>query len=374
MIKGYYCIASNAQGQIVKRFFPKDQFDDMKQTLTILFYIPILKWRKTVLCLDDCEKIFFYLGQFLSSHLSLQKSIENLKTIPLSFFGKKVVNSLSLHVEEGKEIETFFHENGLIEDKIILSTLAISKKSGDWSRIFTQLADFVAHKKEMRSKVGSILSYPLMVMVTLVLFLAFVLPQIITNVLPFISEKGGEIPVVASISLWIQEHLLISLLCFFTPIGVMYYFRLKVLRSIFKIDIELEHFFYLFSFLLRQNIKSVDCVEILKNENLFLSLNMKSMYESLLCGNSLSFVFDQTNRFPKFVISLMDLSCQTSKLLENIENIHSILHKMHEKNIQKSMSILPNLLILIIGGLFVSLVLGLFLPLYENAIHLVEGA
>ncbi len=374
MIVGYYCVITNTQGQIIKRFYSNIDFEDVKQTSTILFYIPIIRWRKYILSLDDCEKIFFYLGQFLSSHLSLQKSLENLKTIPLSSFGKKTVSSLYKHVEEGREIDKFFYENELIDDKIILSTLVVAQKSGDWGRIFTQLSEFIVHKKDIKSKVVSILSYPLMVLITLVLFLTFILPQIITNVLPFIQENGGKVPMLANISIWFQENILVSLLVFIMPIVGIYIFRLQVLRSVFKIDIELEYFFYLFDFLLRQSIKTENCIEILKNENLFLSIDMKNIHESLLSGKSLSFIFNQTQRFPKFIISLIELSCETSKFIENIKNIHSILHKTHEKNIQKTISILPNILILIIGGLFVFLILGLFLPLYENAIHLVEGA
>jgi type II secretory pathway component PulF len=136
----------------------------------------------------------------------------------------------------------------------------------------------------------------------------------------------------------------------------------------------MEHFFYLLSFLLKTKMSFMEAMGILvKEKERFPSIDSSWMYKSLQEGKSLGDVFHGQNRFPKFVGSFLAMSEQTSNLAESTEKIHLILKKMHEKNIKKSMDMMPNILLLIIGGLFLLLIVGIFLPIYDQAIRLVEA-
>ncbi len=364
---GYFCIFLQENGRIQKVYVSKMSG---RTPGTLLFSLPFISLAKASVSLDDLEKLFFYLGQFLGAHLSLKQSFENLEIPSLSRSGKKFVKDLCRHVESGHALSSFFKANDMVSDHIILSTILIAEKTGHWDLIFGNLSEYIQKMRAIRHKIQEILFYPLMVISVLILFMIFILPQIVTNLILFIPPN--EIPFIAHIFMKLQDFgvFLIPFLC--VPLLLWARFKNVILRKILGVDLELEHFFYLLSFLLQQKIPLTQALDILEKEKKFPSINLQDIHKSLQEGKSISAVFEEQNRFPKFVISLFKLSQETSNITENAGKIYRVFHQIHEKSMRKTIEFLPNVLILIIGGVFILLLLGLFLPLYDNVINLVE--
>ena len=368
MIKSYFCIFLKENGQIQKVYstnISKNTSD------TLLFSFPIVSFVGKSIALDDLEKIFFYLGNFLAAHLSLKQSFENLEIPSLSRKGEKYVKELCRHVESGHSLSNFFKKNDLISDQVIVSTLVIAEKTGHWDLIFTGLSEYIQKIHQMRSKIQEILFYPIIVMGVLILFIIFILPPIITELIHFM--PNNEIPLIATILLNFKDFWFISIPFLSAPLFLLAHFKNLILRKILGIDLELEHLFYLLSFLLKQKITFVDSLNILSREERFASIKLEKIYKSVQEGKNIAVVFEEQKRFPKFIISFLKLSQETSHILENTEKIHSILTQIHEKIIKKTMNNLPSILILSIGVIFVLIITGIFLPIYDRSIQLVEG-
>jgi len=60
---------------------------------------------------------------------------------------------------------------------------------------------------------------------------------------------------------------------------------------------------------------------ILYKENKFSSIHLDALYKSLIQGKSISVAFEEQNRFPKFAIIFLELSQETSSLIENTQKI-----------------------------------------------------
>lgn len=381
-ITGYFSIILTDKGEIKKEFFAIAHLRDLKKyckesKLTLLFYFPSIVFVSKALSLEELEVLFFYLSQFLSAHLPLKKSFENLQTVALSKQGQETVQQLSKHIQDGNSLEQFFKERHIVKDPVILSTLLVAERMGRWDRIFNDLNEFIKNKRDNQNKLRSILMYPFLVVFALILFMIFILPPIVSNISQFSQGSSQETPFIVNFVSFVDKYNFIFLMFFACCclLGVLFKKNILktvhlLLRKIVGIDFELEHFFYLMSFLLRQKVPLPESLSILAKENSFASIRIGDIHKALQDGESFSTAFTQQKRFPHFVISLLDLSQETSSLSENIERIHLILNKMHGRNIQKAISMLPNVLILIVGGIFITLIVTIFLPIYDQALRL----
>ena len=381
MKNNFFCILFFENGKLGYAYFEEMSFEEVKikcqtQSTVPLFCISFKKPQKTSFSKKDLETLFFYLSNFLESGLSLEESLKNLDVKLFSVKAQKVIPSLLSHVEAGKSFIDFFKTIGV--DPIVVASLKSGEASGSWIESFQDLASFVRTSHESEQRLRNLMLYPKFVILSLFSFLFFVFPYLIINFshLTPPSEQG----ILFKIGSFIYENQSILIICFIAIFLISLLFK-KIsyklhhffLIKIFKLNSDLEWFFYLLYFLSKGKNSLMDSIKLIEENYQIYGVSITQIRKNIEKGMPLKEAFQGGGNMPHFIISMISLSHQTGKSTEVFRKIYEILNKIHRQKKEAIETILPSITIGIIGGVFIIITLAIFLPIYNYSVNLTVG-
>lgn len=267
-------------------------------------------------------------------------------------------------------------------------------ESGEWSGSlelsFHRMADYFERQYKLQQKVRKALSYPILLFVIAIVIISFLLRIVIPQFVVLFENAQTTLPIYTRILLAISEFFLdnASFLALLPAILFLAYkFSLAYNKSrIFLHGLLLKipfikglvskvvsaRFNRTVSILLSAGIPITQSLTIASNAtgNELIRSKLTQAVTKVQQGRSLAGSLESLNLFPAEVINIIAIGEESGQIQEMMDKIADICDMEAETAIDKFISLLEPLSILILGGIIAFIVIAVVMPMFEMYVFL----
>ena len=338
--------------------------------------------------LKPVDILFFVrnLATMIKAGLSIVESIDILIRDSEKNKMKKILQEAQAMIKNGRHISDAFEKYSNSFPSVFIGMLRAGEMSGQLDKTLDELGKFLAKEYDLRNKIKSALTYPVILLTAsacvVALLLIFVLPKLTKS----FAQSGVELPMVTKIFLGISDVItwsftadfvfLVLVVYFFiyfrrTAIGKKFFFfiisRTPVASALVK-KVALVRFARTFSNLINSGLGAIESLELTSSSigNRSYSFAIDKCLMDIKNGVSLSDSFKKfPDLFPQMLISLMSVGERTGTL----QNILGIFADFYEEevddNLKRLTSTIEPALLLLMGLLVGAIAFAIILPIYQ---------
>ncbi len=343
--------------------------------------------------MSSIQQILFFrnLSMMLDSGITLSEALNNSVSQARGIGVGNALHNVYYEVSNGNPLSRALSHYPTVFPPYITKTIEVGEQSGTLSQTLDRISSDLERGYELRRKVVSAVSYPLIILffmlVTAVLLIVLVLPQIIglfadldaplptsTRVLQFIGEfiSGYPLPLLLTILSSILVFLLLMRNRRFRLVIHGSMLRLPIFGTLMK-EYSLSVFTRALGTLLSSGITFVQALETVKgtvrNESYIRVI--EQMYPVVLQGGAFSDAMRAAPfHFPDQFRYLVEVGERTGKLRISFEKASQHFERSVAFQTQMLTTMLEPLLMLFAGVLVGFLAFSIFGPLYGIATHM----
>ena len=325
----------------------------------------------------------------LSTLLDASTSIDDSLKITADQVNDKNLSNILYNIREdiiqGKRLGNSMKSYPSIFNKTYTSLVTAGDSSGNLDTIFDNLADYLEQSEEIKQKVFSALTYPMILIsfsiLVIVALLAFVLPQVVGQFV----KSGTELPVLTQILLFLSNNIFLILISIagISTLGYFAYKRYcslktnllnahKIILNIplignFILLTETERFASTMSLLLDSgmnlDVALDESSEVFRNA--YLKEQIKIAREEVIEGKDFVNTLMKSQIFPDIFIQLIASGYKSGKLPMMFKKVSAFLKNEIESKRSVFLSLLEPIVIIFMGGFIMLIVLAILLPIMQ---------
>ena len=265
------------------------------------------------------------------------------------------------------------------------TTVAAGEESGHLDLVLERLADYTETRQELKQNVTNAMVYPAALVVMAILIISFMLATVVPKIVGVFQSTQASLPSLTSGLIFISEFLvnywlLIIIFIFLSSYGLYRLLQLKSPRIIFHRNllklpivgrltqgINTARFTRTLSILAGSGVPILESLKISADviENLAMRQAINEAALRVREGASISESLSISKLFPPMMIHLISSGEKSGRLEEMLSR--AALNQEREVNglISTLLGILQPLIIVIMGGLVLTIVLAILLPIFE---------
>lgn len=325
----------------------------------------------------------------LSTLLDASTSIDDSLKITADQVNDKNLSNILYNIREdiiqGKRLGNSMKSYPSIFNKTYTSLVTAGDSSGNLDTIFDNLADYLEQSEEIKQKVFSALTYPMILIsfsiLVIVALLAFVLPQVVGQFV----KSGTELPVLTQILLFLSNNIFLILISIagISTLGYFAYKRYcslktnllnahKIILNIplignFILLTETERFASTMSLLLDSgmnlDVALDESSEVFRNA--YLKEQIRIAREEVIEGKDFVNTLMKSQIFPDIFIQLIASGYKSGKLPKMFKKVSAFLKNEIESKRSIFLSLLEPIVIIFMGGFIMLIVLAILLPIMQ---------
>lgn len=298
---------------------------------------------------------------------------------------KRSIDDVRRLVESGLSLSDALTRQSGIFDSLYISMVRAGEAGGILSEVLKRLADFLEYRQKLNQKVRAAMVYPSVVLLVAVgvfwAMLTFVLPifeGLFKNI-------GGELPAytqflialsVAARSIWMVLFLIICAVAFFflrnyykTPHGKLQIDAIKLsiplIGELIR-KVSIARFSRTFGTLIQAGVPMLNALEVVKDTagNAVVSFAVQKIHEEVRQGGTISKPMSRDKLFPPMVTQMVAVGEETGKLDDMLAKIADFYDMEVENSVDSLTSVLEPIMVVLIGGVVGSVVVGMYLPIF----------
>ena len=339
--------------------------------------------------ITTADKIFLtkYLSLMLKVGTDLFKAIDIL----IADLDKPAVKALLIEIRgaltKGQPFYSTFIKYPKYFSSVFINLIKAGETSGNLEGIFEELSVSLGKEEDLRRKIKSALTYPIILLITsfLILFLlvSFALPKIAGVFLTSGIEPPLFSKIVLSSGLFIGDYIWLFLVFLTASIAGGWYLFFKTLtgkkilrRFIDKIPVvknvlkqlAFQRFASTLSSLLKAGLPILDALEItastVGSEELKNSL-LRISREGIAKGLTIGEAFRREAVFPRVIVNLMAISEKAGHIEDILNTLAGFYEAEAETSVKTMVTFLEPALLLIMGLVIGTIALAIILPIYQ---------
>lgn len=303
----------------------------------------------------------------------------------------KILLQIRADVEGGSSLSAAMGKHPKAFNDLFVSMVKAGEAGGLLDRVLLQLADQIENEVELRRKVKSAMTYPVVVVALVFLILTAMLLFVVPQFETIYGQLGGELPLPTKILLMASDGFrtywwLIGM------IGVGGWFALGRYKKtdsgrarIDAIKIRVPVFGPLFhkvaiarfastaSMLLRAGVPILQSFDIVKDtvNNKVISRAVDDVKNSVREGESIAKPLSKHAVFPPMVVQMMAVGEETGAVDTMLEKVSEFYNSEVSASVDALTSLIEPLMIAVIGGAVGAAVIALYMPMF-NIINLIQ--
>ncbi|MCW5821958.1 MAG: type II secretion system F family protein [Cyanobacteria bacterium TGS_CYA1] len=298
---------------------------------------------------------------------------------------KRAIDEVRRLVESGLSLSDAMTRQAGIFDSLYISMVRAGEAGGILSEVLKRLADFLEYRQKLNQKVRAAMVYPSVVLLVAVgvfwAMLTFVLPifeGLFKNI-------GGELPAytqflislsVAARSIWMVLFLIICAVAavflrnyYKTPTGRLQIDAVKLsipLIGELIQKVSIARFSRTFGTLIQAGVPMLNALEVVKDTagNAVVSSAVQKIHEEVRQGGTISKPMTRDKLFPPMVTQMVAVGEETGKLDDMLTKIADFYDMEVENSVESLTSVLEPIMVVLIGGVVGSVVVGMYLPIF----------
>lgn len=330
------------------------------------------------------EDFYTELSVLLKAGVPLKDSLDLIQKSQRKKQDGDVLNRVSQDIVSGQALSEALKFHKQFTDYEYYS-LKIGEETGTLSQVTEQLGHFFARKNEQRRNLISALTYPVIILSTAVLVVAFMLRFVVPMFQDIFKQQGVELPAITvfiiGVSDFVQKYGLLILLMIIALIASKSYFnkkkRFKQFKDTFILKIPfignfvkaiyLSQFTQAVALLTASKVPVVNSIQLVKQMIDFYPLQhaLDAVEQHILKGQSLSQSLVQHTLFGDKMIALVKVAEETNQT----EYIFDRLNMQYNTQVQQQSKMLSTIMepfiILIVGVLVGVILIAMYLPMFK---------
>lgn len=335
----------------------------------------------------DLIQFFLHLRQMQAAGIPLLDCLADIRDTADNDNFRDVVADMYRELSEGSSFSEAMASHPKVFTNLHISIISAGEENGDIQASCTQLIQYMKWVDSMQSMVRKATRYPLLlllaVIATVVVMMAFVVPQIVG----FISTLDQDLPM-ATKSLMVTSDffvthwltILISLAIIISSVTVLlkvstgfaYQFdslllRLPVMGELIR-KINIARFSQTFGALFKGGIDVLKSLDAASNTatNQVIREALSQVQEYVKTGDSLSEALAKSGEFPTMVSRMVRVGEESGNLTEVLDQVSEFYTRDVDEEVQKVISMIEPSLTAILGGMILWIAVGVFGPIYSS--------
>ncbi len=327
----------------------------------------------------------------INSGLSLLRSLyilaEQTESKPLA----DVVNQVRQDVERGASLSQALAKHPKAFSRLYVSMVRAGEIGGSLDTVLLRLAETIEKQVELRRKVKSAMTYPMVVAILVLLIVTAMLLFVIPMFQNIYKELGGTLPAPTQILINISKICRqFWYLIFGVEIGAAFGFRkwinsedgrkkwdaIKLHVPVFGKLVRktaLARFSRTLSALVRSGVPILESLDIVAETsgNHVVAEAVRDTQAAVKRGEPLSKKLEDHEVFPPMVVQMMAVGEETGALDEMLDKIADFYDQEVESTVDALTSLIEPLLIVVMGVCVGGMIISLYLPMF-NIIKLIK--
>jgi type IV pilus assembly protein PilC len=327
----------------------------------------------------------------INSGLSLLRSLNILAEQTESKALAEIVNQVRMAVEKGSSLSQAMSKHPKAFGRLYVSMVRAGEVGGALDSVLLRLADTIEKQVELRRKVKSAMTYPLVVAILVLTIVAAMLLFVIPMFEGIYKQLGGTLPAPTQFLINLSKFLRnLWYVVFAGIIGGTIGFRkwiaseegrkqwdaIKLKVPIFGKLVRktaLARFSRTLSALVRSGVPILESLDIVAETagNHVVATAVRETQAAVKRGDPLSKKLEEHPVFPPMVVQMMAVGEETGALDEMLDKIADFYDQEVEATVDAMTSLIEPLLIVVMGVCVGGMIISLYLPMF-NIIKLIK--
>jgi type IV pilus assembly protein PilC len=332
------------------------------------------------------------LATMIDAGIAIVQSLQALAEQTPNKIMRDTVRDVCARVESGESFSEALTKHPKAFNRLYVAMVGAGEKGGLLAEIMARLATYLENTERLRKKVKTALMYPTVVSVVAVVITVFLLVRVIPTFKEVYSGFGAKLPgptqVMMDISDVVRNYLIYLILIAGAAVwGWLYYIKTKPGREFWdkqriKLPVfgQIAHKICLARFtrtlasLVRSGVPILEVLKIVSQVvgNVIMEKAIKTASEDIERGEGISNALAKHPIFPTMVIRMLSAGEQTGNIDNMLERVADFLDEEIDTTLSGLMSLIEPLLICFLGIVIGSMVVCMFLPIF-NLANIVNG-
>lgn len=289
-------------------------------------------------------------------------------------------------VESGLSLSDALSRQGSVFDKLYISMVRAGEAGGFLSEVLTRLADFLESRQKLNQKVKAAMVYPSVVMAIAVLVFWVMLTFILPIFEGLFKNIGGELPAYTRFLITLSQYMrsvwmgLFAVSVLVSLYFVRRYYRTEKGRE--HIDgmflslplfgdlsrkVAIARFCRTFGTLIKAGVPMLSALDVVKDTagNASIARSVEKIYNEVRQGGSISKPMARLTLFPTMVTQMVAVGEETGNLDEMLTKVAEFYDMEVDNSVESLTSLLEPIMVVGIGGIVGSVVIGMYLPIFS---------
>ncbi|MCK4674393.1 MAG: type II secretion system F family protein [Gammaproteobacteria bacterium] len=328
----------------------------------------------------------FHVEQLIKSGVPLIDSLKDIRnSIEYSHF-TDVLQTVIDDIEGGKTLSLALSAHPLIFDKVYVTLVRVGEETGQLAEVLKDLAETIRWQDELISKTKTIMIYPAIVSVIVLLVVSFLMMYLMPQLLPFIKNVGAEIPLHTQILINISGVFVnYWYLIFSLPVILILGLKVAIIKNrevryfIDKVKlktwlfgplltkIKLARFANYFAMMYNSGITVLDALKISEDmvDNMILEESIQQARNSISDGVIISKSFETVGVFPSMIVRMLKVGEDTGAMGDALLNVSYFYNREVKESIEKIEPTILPVLTVVLGGIMMWIMMAVLGPVYD---------
>jgi len=327
----------------------------------------------------------------VNSGLPILKSLAILSDQTESKALAKVVTDVRLDVERGSSLSGALVKHPKAFNNLYVSMVRAGETGGVLDSVLLRLADQIETEVELRQRIKSAMTYPVVVLAMVTLILSAMLLFVVPQFKDIYAQLGGVLPFPTRILLSISDALTHYWYLFFLAVaGLVFALRQykktpagRTQIDAFKLRVPifgplfhktaLSRFASTLSVLLRSGVPILQSLDIVSEtvNNRVIGKAVMDVQASVKEGESIARPLEKHSVFPPMVVQMLGVGEETGAIDTMLEKVAQFYDNEVKATVDALTSLIEPVMIAVIGGAVGAAVIALYLPMF-NIINLIK--
>lgn len=391
----YVCTVANSSGHLIRKYAVKAEdeaamFARIKAEGLYLVKYKVKEQRKDIvggtkikLSTKDIAVLCRQLSSMLESGITLIKALNILYLQMDKKNMKESIKRLYESVQRGDQFSESLRKQGDVYPEIVISMVEAGEASGNLDAVVKKLAEQFEKDAKLKAKVRSAMTYPIILIVLSVAVVLILMTQVMPVFMGMFESSGAELPLPTQIlvamtnslrNYWYVHVMVIAgiviLLRIFikTEKGLRKWHELQLALPIVNstvTKIAAVRFSRTLSSLLSSGMSLIQSLEIVTKVvgNRVVMDGLNETKEDIRRGMNLSHSLRKVSALPPMVYSMIGIGEESGTIEHMLEKCADYYDDEVENAIQKMVTMMEPLMIIIMGAVVGFIVVSMLLPI-----------
>ncbi|HPU94150.1 MAG TPA: type II secretion system F family protein [Candidatus Saccharicenans sp.] len=347
--------------------------------------IPFLKREKVRL-----KELSFFsrqLSVLIDAELPLIQSLGLLAEQQKNKYFTRVITEVKEDVEAGAALNQALRKHPKVFDDLYCNLVASGEQSGSLDTMLRRLADYQESMMKLRAKVKQAMIYPTAIVTFAIIVAIFMLWKVIPVFGGIYQELGAQLPgltaAVLGLSNFVSRYILLIVAIIIgivvlyrqwhkTPAGREVVDRIKLKLPVMgnlSQKISLSRFTRTLSTLIGGGVPMMESLKISSTttDNVIIERQVLNARQMVSEGKSLNDSLKQAGQgqFPAMMIQMVNVGESTGTLDEMLGKLANFFDDEVDNSVSSLLSALEPLVLILVGGIVGTLVISMYLPLFN---------